>query len=195
MARRHGGYGWSYRLRLAASRAGVDLDRLAERYPYRWVVVGVLVVAIAAAAFLVAHVGGPGRKPVSQAGGTRTPAAPTSSPAAGGPGPGPSATGEPVAGIDGCVNATVARLGLDGQVGQLLMIGTPIASPAGLADTVRRYRLGGVFLAGRSTQPAATLRTGIRGLQSAAGAVPLQIAADQEGGEVQTLKGADFPAV
>ena len=78
------------------------------------------------------------------------------------------------------------------------MIGTPIANPAGLADTVRRYRLGGVFLAGRSGQSAASLRQGIGALQDvAAGAfgVRLLVALDQEGGEVQTLRGNDFPAI
>jgi beta-N-acetylhexosaminidase len=97
-----------------------------------------------------------------------------------------------------CTDALLARLGLDGQVGQLLMVGTPVANPAGLADTVRRYRLGGAFLAGRSSQSAATLRQGIAALQNdvaSATAVPLLVALDQEGGEVQTLKGSDFPPI
>jgi beta-N-acetylhexosaminidase len=78
------------------------------------------------------------------------------------------------------------------------MVGTKVASPADLADTVRRYHLGGTFLAGRSSAPAATLHQGVAALQAAAtssGGIPLQVGVDQEGGEVQTLKGADFPAV
>jgi beta-N-acetylhexosaminidase len=94
-----------------------------------------------------------------------------------------------------CVATTVAGLDLDAQVGQLLMIGTPIADPDSLADTVRKYHLGGVFLAGRSTRTAAALRSDIAGLQRAAGDLPLLIALDQEGGDVQTLKGPDFPIV
>jgi beta-N-acetylhexosaminidase len=106
----------------------------------------------------------------------------------------PSGDSPAASGPDACVSATLATLDLPGRVGQVLMVGTPIANPAGLADTVRRYRLGGVFLAGRTTASAATLRQGIHTLQSAA-AIPLQIAVDQEGGEVQTLQGNDFPPI
>jgi beta-N-acetylhexosaminidase len=55
--------------------------------------------------------------------------------------------------------------------------------------------LGGAFLAGRASPTADTLRQGILSLQRTAGAIPLQIAIDQEGGQVQTLKGADFPLI
>ena len=106
--------------------------------------------------------------------------------------PARSAAAAPAAGD--CVSATLGRLDLPGRVGQLLMVGTPIANPGGLADTVRRYRLGGVFLAGRTTASAATLRQGIHALQNAA-AIPVQVAVDQEGGEVQTLQGNDFPPI
>jgi beta-N-acetylhexosaminidase len=90
------------------------------------------------------------------------------------------------------------RLKLDGQVGQLIMVGTPIEDPTQVADTVRKYKLGGVFLAGRTTQAAATLKPNIQQLQvtaRTATGIPLQIAADQEGGTVQTLKGPDFPLI
>ncbi len=98
--------------------------------------------------------------------------------------------------LDACVNATVSQLDLDGRVGQLLMVGTPIANPPALAETVRRNRLGGVFLSGRSTQSAATVQQGIRTLQQAAPrGLPLHIAVDQEGGQVQTLRSADFPSI
>jgi beta-N-acetylhexosaminidase len=109
----------------------------------------------------------------------------------------PSAPSAPEA-LDACVNAALATMSLDAQVGQLLMVGTKVASPADLADTVHRYRLGGVFLAGRSSATAAALHQGVAALQAAAtsaGGVPLQVGVDQEGGEVQTLKGTDFPAV
>jgi beta-N-acetylhexosaminidase len=109
----------------------------------------------------------------------------------------PSAPAAPGA-LDGCVTAALSTMSLEAQVGQLLMVGTSVNNPAVLVDAVRRYRLGGVFLAGRSTAPAATLHQGVAALQSAAtgaGGIPLQIGVDQEGGEVQTLKGADFPAI
>lgn len=100
--------------------------------------------------------------------------------------------------LDACAADAVAKLSLDAQVGQLLMVGTMLASPADLADTVRRYRLGGAFLSGRSTAPAATIRQSVQALQAAAtsaGGIPLQIGVDQEGGEVQSLQGMDFPPV
>jgi beta-N-acetylhexosaminidase len=109
-----------------------------------------------------------------------------------------SAAAPPASPSRSCTDALLDRLGPDGQVGQLLMVGTPIANPAGLADTVRRYRLGGAFLSGRSSQSAATLRQGIATLQNdvaSATGVPLLVALDQEGGEVQTLKGTDFPPI
>jgi len=72
------------------------------------------------------------------------------------------------------------------------MVGISVDAPSGLGDTVRRYHLGGVFLHGRSTHRATMLRTDIAALQKRA-ATPLLISLDQEGGNVQTLKGADFP--
>jgi beta-N-acetylhexosaminidase len=94
-----------------------------------------------------------------------------------------------------CVAATVAGLSLADRAGQLLMIGTPVADPAGLARTVTARHLGGVFLAGRSHRPAADLKQDIAALQRAAPDVPLLVALDQEGGAVQTLQGPDFPLV
>jgi beta-N-acetylhexosaminidase len=111
---------------------------------------------------------------------------------------GPATTGETTPGASpsqrSCVDTVVTGLGPDGQVGQLLMIGTPIGDLPALADTVRRYRLGGVFLAGQSMAPAASLHAEITTLQKAA-PVPLLVATDQEGGEVQRLKGTDFPPI
>jgi beta-N-acetylhexosaminidase len=93
-----------------------------------------------------------------------------------------------------CVEATVAKMDVAEQAGQLLMIGTQIADPTTLADTVGKLHLGGVFLAGRSTRSAAALKQDISVLQRA-GDGQLLIALDQEGGDVQTLKGPDFPLV
>ncbi|WP_250037353.1 glycoside hydrolase family 3 N-terminal domain-containing protein [Paractinoplanes maris] len=91
-----------------------------------------------------------------------------------------------------CVTAALDDLDLPERVGQLLMIGAAVNAPSGLGDTVRRYRLGGVFLRGRSTHRAAELKSDIAALQKSA-AVPMLVAVDQEGGSVQTLKGPDFP--
>jgi beta-N-acetylhexosaminidase len=91
-----------------------------------------------------------------------------------------------------------ATLTVRQRAGQVLMVGAPITNPAGSTGIVSQYQLGGVFLAGRSSQPAATLAQSVGSLQAAArasGGIPLQIAVDQEGGEVQSLKGADFPLI
>jgi beta-N-acetylhexosaminidase len=104
--------------------------------------------------------------------------------------PAPSGTGGP-----DCLTRTENGLDLEHRVGQLLMIGTPVEDPAGIARTVEAHHLGGVFLAGRSTRSAAALRADIAALQRSAGTLPLLIALDQEGGAVQTLKGPDFPLI
>ncbi len=91
-----------------------------------------------------------------------------------------------------CVTRTVAGMSLPERAGQLLMIGTPVGSPLGLGRTVKQLHLGGIFLAGRSTRPAAELKADIATLTKA-GTVPPLVALDQEGGSVQTLKGKDFP--
>lgn len=106
--------------------------------------------------------------------------------------PAPAPSGE------ACVVSTMSRLTLEDKVGQLLMIGAPIGNPTSIVATVRRYRLGGVFLAGRSSQPAATLRQSIAAIQQASTAatgMPVLVALDQEGGLVQTLSGNDFPTI
>jgi beta-N-acetylhexosaminidase len=100
----------------------------------------------------------------------------------------------PSAGAPDCARAAVDRLSAAQRVGQLLMIGTPVTRPRGLGGAVERYHLGGVFLAGRSTRSAASLRADIAALQGRAG-LPLLVALDQEGGSVQTLKGPDFPVL
>ncbi|GGL13627.1 glycoside hydrolase family 3 protein [Mangrovihabitans endophyticus] len=101
-----------------------------------------------------------------------------------------SASGTP--GDAGCVAATLSGLSLAERAGQLLMIGTPVDEPGDLRESIAAQHLGGVFLAGRSTRRAASLRADIAGLQKSAD-VPLLVSLDQEGGSVQTLKGKDFP--
>jgi len=90
----------------------------------------------------------------------------------------------------------MSTLTLRQMVGQVMLVGTPIANPANLAAMVTSYGFGGVFLAGRTQAPAAQLRAGIDALQAAAPkSAGLLIALDQEGGKVQTLQGADFPPI
>jgi beta-N-acetylhexosaminidase len=93
-----------------------------------------------------------------------------------------------------CVTATLDQLSLKERVGQVLMVGTSVDAPDELGDAVSRYRLGGVFLHGRTTLRASVLRAEVDRLQRRAG-LPLLISLDQEGGSVQTLKGPDFPII
>jgi len=95
-----------------------------------------------------------------------------------------------------CVDDTMAKMSLRQVVAQLMLVGTPIGSPSSVDSVVRTYGVGGVFLAGRSHESASQLRSAIRSLQAQAPkGIGLFIALDQEGGEVQTLQGADFPPI
>jgi beta-N-acetylhexosaminidase len=175
-----------------------------------WLIAVAAAVVVAVVVTLVVVAGGtPGRR--DSAGPTTsadTPSAtPTGQPATStvpttaGPSTAPSApppTRTEAQRAEACVQSTLVRLPLAARVGQLLMIGAPATSPQSLAAAVREDRLGGVFLHGRSAQSAATVRAGIQRLQTAAaaaGGIGLQIAVDQEGGLVQTLRGAGFPRI
>ncbi|MCU1543153.1 MAG: Beta-N-acetylhexosaminidase [Microbacteriaceae bacterium] len=92
----------------------------------------------------------------------------------------------------------IAGLTLEQRVGQLFMVGTgAIAGEAETLAAVRDRHVGNVFLAGRSgTGTAATAAvtarfTALVTAESTAG-VPLLIATDQEGGQVQVLRGPGF---
>jgi beta-N-acetylhexosaminidase len=155
---------------------------------WRWWIGGALVV-IVAAALGVSRIGGGSDDP-------KPAAAPASSAVSTSSVPSPSEPSTPSASSPAppadCVTQTVDAMSLSERAGQALMIGTAVDAPSGLGDTVARYHLGGVFLHGRSTEAASQLSSGVAGLQKRA-KVPLLISLDQEGGQVQTLKGPDFP--
>ena len=97
---------------------------------------------------------------------------------------------------DACVATTMAAMTLKQIAGQVMLVGTPVGNPASVDKVLRTYDVGGVFLSGRSHESAGQLRKAITALQSLAPAgTKLLIALDQEGGEVQTLQGPDFPAI
>lgn len=127
-----------------------------------------------------------------------TPAPPRSGPATATVGPNPSA-GAGSAAQAACVGATVAKMTVRQLAGQVMLVGTPVDDPATIDTIIRRYGIGGVFLSGRSVRTAAALGKDIAALQragtAATGGVRLLVALDQEGGEVQTLKGPDFPLI
>lgn len=81
------------------------------------------------------------------------------------------------------------------RVGQLLMVGVAATDPVREYDAVEPYDVGGVFLAGRSSAGVTATRQAVDQLQVAAlssTGVYLQVAADQEGGLVQSLSGPGF---
>jgi beta-N-acetylhexosaminidase len=86
-------------------------------------------------------------------------------------------------------------LSLEQQVGQLLMVGVPATGPdAAARRQLARVPVGAVILTGRGRGGvAATARVTAR-LQSEA-AIPLLVAADQEGGAVQALSGPGFDPI
>jgi len=98
--------------------------------------------------------------------------------------------------VDACISTTVSQMTLHQLVGQVMLVGTPIADPAAISGLVMTYELGGVFLSGRTQATAEQLRSGISAVQAAAPrSAGLLISLDQEGGRVQTAQGPDFPPI
>jgi beta-N-acetylhexosaminidase len=93
------------------------------------------------------------------------------------------------------VQSTLVGLSLTERVGQLLLVGVPAGSPGQGKALVRTSKVAGIFLAGRTTGSTA-LRAGIASVRSAAKAAGLPavlVAADEEGGAVQTIRGGSLP--
>lgn len=94
-----------------------------------------------------------------------------------------------------CGTRLAARLTPAQRAGQLLMVGLqPTGSPRALATQVRTQGLGGVIYLGGWTSGSATVRAVSARLQAAAGG-DLLVAADQEGGQVQQLRGPGFTRI
>lgn len=95
--------------------------------------------------------------------------------------------------------AVLAGMSLQQQVGQLFMAGVPATGPVSSAITtdITTYHTGSVILTGRSSAgvtATAQLTSALQGLATTAATdgVPLLIATDQEGGNVQVLSGPGF---
>ena len=102
------------------------------------------------------------------------------------------------AGRGACVDSLLAVLTPAQRAGQLLMVGVPADDPTADVVSVVASGVGGVFLRGRSSQPKTTVTANVSALQHAVAAargVPLQVSADQEGGQVQTLSGDGMPTI
>ena len=109
--------------------------------------------------------------------------------------PGTSSTGGPTA--VGCVDRAVSALTTAQRIGQLLMVGIqPGQAPGGLDGAIAAQHLGGaIYLGGWSgsetvRQTSAHLQAQVTAAST--GGVRLLVAADQEGGQVQQLKGSGF---
>lgn len=97
-----------------------------------------------------------------------------------------------------CATRILSGLDTKQRVGQLLMIGIPAADPLAGLSSLGAFPVGGVFLTGRSTRSADALAAALAQVQRTAArsaGVRLQVAVDQEGGFVQSLRGPDFPAI
>ena len=84
------------------------------------------------------------------------------------------------------------------RIGQLFMVGTSVNGlDAAARAAVTTYHVGNVFLGGRTTSGAAPVRALTASLDAlttsaATARVPMLISTDQEGGQVQVLKGPGF---
>jgi beta-glucosidase-like glycosyl hydrolase len=89
------------------------------------------------------------------------------------------------------VEAVIAGLDRRAQVAQLIVVGVPL-DDLGSGDALAGGGVGGLFLAGRSDAPAVELAAAAERWQSLSPGPRLWVAADQEGGDVQSLKGPGF---
>ena len=108
-----------------------------------------------------------------------------------------SSTADPPAPVAVVIPSVLDGLTLEQRVGQLFMVG----SPAKFADSatvaaVRDRFVGSVFLSGRSSAGVAATAGVVTELsaQNPVG-IPLFVATDQEGGQVQVLSGPGFSAI
>ena len=82
------------------------------------------------------------------------------------------------------------------RVGQLLMVGMqPGAAPKGLDTTIATYRVGSVIYLGGWQGRNLVSATSTHLQAQTTGGIRLLIAADQEGGQVQQLKGTGFTPI
>jgi beta-glucosidase-like glycosyl hydrolase len=95
------------------------------------------------------------------------------------------------AGLEDQVTAALAAMDRRAQVAQLFVVGVPLADLEA-ADPLVAAGVGGVFLHGRSTASTSDIAAVTGRWAAAAPGVRPWVAADQEGGAVQTLQGPGF---
>ena len=116
---------------------------------------------------------------------TSAPAAPTTT--AGQP--------DPRAG-SACVAATYDRLSPQQRFAQLVVVGVPAGGVSAAARQALAKEPGGIILTDGDDASADAVTRVVTSAQATGGAeVPLLVSADQEGGQVQELKGSGFPTM
>ncbi|HEY3561098.1 MAG TPA: glycoside hydrolase family 3 N-terminal domain-containing protein [Kribbella sp.] len=143
---------------------------------------------------------GPSTAPSSSVATTEQPTTPADTPAATTPARTPVPTSKPTQAptrTPSCIDQKLQALTLREQAGQLIMTGIDAGGMTSAQHTVvRQQKSGGVFLIGNSGSLSST-RTAMDAVTAAAtveGVRPL-IAADQEGGKIQRLKGSGFDRI
>ncbi len=145
--------------------------------------------------------GGPATPPASSSLVTALPAPastttnPPSTPAQASPTVPPATSPGQADGTNACVETTLAGLSPTQRAGQVLLVGVSATSPASAAPGLVALGVGGIFLHGR-VAGGATLRNALATVQRGArgkGTLPLFVAADEEGGAVQTVTGGTVP--
>ncbi|MGY1745257.1 glycoside hydrolase family 3 N-terminal domain-containing protein [Blastococcus sp. SYSU D00695] len=106
--------------------------------------------------------------------------------------PSPTTPPDPQAAARARVEEVLAGLDRRQQVAQLFVVGVPLADLSPAAELIADTRVGGVFLAGRSTLAAPDLAATTAGWATLTTGPRPWVAVDQEGGAVQTLRGPGF---
>ncbi|MCU1475132.1 glycoside hydrolase family 3 N-terminal domain-containing protein [Amnibacterium sp.] len=112
------------------------------------------------------------------------------------PSPSPTSTPSPTATTAGDAAAVVEGMSVEQQAGTVLMTAGTVDELPGLAALVRDGAVGGVMIRGRSSAGVDAVAAAVRTVTTAADpSVPLLVATDEEGGEVQVLSGPGFGAI
>jgi beta-glucosidase-like glycosyl hydrolase len=158
-----------------------------------------LLLGLLVAGLLPGCTAGGGRPGPSGPTGAASTPAPASGTTAGPPPatPGTTATppgttaGVPAGSPQARADAALARMDRQARIAQLFVVGVPLSDLAS-GDALARSGVGGLFLSGRSTASATALGAVTARWAAAAPGPRPWVAADQEGGQVQTLSGPGF---
>lgn len=92
--------------------------------------------------------------------------------------------------------AQASQLSIADQVGQLYMMAIQVGTPVETAMAqLQASRAGAVILLGNHTQGLSEISLYTQHLQTAAPGIPVLVAVDQEGGQVQRLQGPGFDTI